>query len=60
MIHQIRYERLRSGYQHRYHDGSCRSHMREGFDGLANLVQDHLRGDPFSGQAFVFLGRRVG
>ena len=32
--------------------------MRKGFDGLAALVQDHLRHDPFSGQAFVFRGRR--
>ena len=32
--------------------------MRKGFDGLAALVQDHLRCDPFSGQAFVFRGRQ--
>jgi transposase len=32
--------------------------MRKGFDGLAALVQDHLRRDPFSGQAFVFRGRQ--
>jgi transposase len=32
--------------------------MRKGFDGLAALVQDHLKRDPFSGQAFVFRGRR--
>jgi transposase len=31
--------------------------MRKGFDGLAALVQDHLRRDPFCGQAFVFRGR---
>jgi hypothetical protein len=30
--------------------------MRKGFDGLAALVQDHLRQNPFSGQAFVFRG----
>ena len=34
--------------------------MRKGFDGLASLVQDHLRRDPFSGQAFVFRGRQGG
>lgn len=34
--------------------------MRKGFDGLAVLVQDHLRRDPFSGQAFVFRGRQGG
>jgi transposase len=32
--------------------------MRKGFDGLAALVQDHLRQDAFSGQAFVFRGRQ--
>jgi transposase len=32
--------------------------MRKGFDGLAALVQDHLRQNPFSGQAFVFSGRQ--
>ncbi len=32
--------------------------MRKGFDGLAALAQDHLRRDPFSGQAFVFRGRQ--
>ena len=32
--------------------------MRKGFNGLSMLVQDHLRRDPFSGQAFVFRGRR--
>lgn len=32
--------------------------MRKGFDGLAALVQLKLREDPFSGQLFVFRGRR--
>jgi transposase len=32
--------------------------MRKGFDGLSALVQTLLRGDPFSGQLFVFRGRR--
>jgi transposase len=32
--------------------------MRKGFDGLAMLVQDHLRRDAFSGQVFVFRGRQ--
>lgn len=32
--------------------------MRRGFDGLAALVQQHLGQDPFSGQLFVFRGRR--
>ena len=32
--------------------------MRKGFDGLAALVQLSLREDPFSGQLFVFRGRR--
>lgn len=32
--------------------------MRRGFDGLAALVQTRLEADPFSGQIFVFRGRR--
>ena len=32
--------------------------MRKGFDGLAALVQETLAEDPFSGQLFVFRGRR--
>ena len=33
--------------------------MRRGFDGLAILVQESLKLDPFSGQLFVFRGRRA-
>lgn len=32
--------------------------MRKGFDGLSALVQTSLCDDPFSGQLFVFRGRR--
>ena len=32
--------------------------MRKGFDGLAALVQSALEENPFSGQLFVFRGRR--
>jgi transposase len=32
--------------------------MRKGFDGLAALVQAKLEEEPFSGQVFVFRGRR--
>ena len=32
--------------------------LRNGFDGLAALVQTELAEDPFSGQLFVFRGRR--
>ena len=32
--------------------------MRRGFDGLAAMVQQKLARDPFSGQLFVFRGRR--
>jgi len=32
--------------------------MRKGFNGLAALVQEALAEDPFSGQMFVFRGRR--
>ena len=33
--------------------------MRKGIDGLAMLVQDMLRQDPFSGHLFVFRGRKA-
>ncbi len=32
--------------------------MRKGFNGLAALVQDVVKQDPFSGHLFVFRGRR--
>ena len=32
--------------------------MRKGFDGLARLVEENLKRDPFGGQLFVFRGRR--
>ena len=32
--------------------------MRKGFDGLAALVQTQVSEEPFSGQLFVFRGRR--
>lgn len=32
--------------------------LRKGFDGLAMLVQQVLRQDPYSGHVFVFRGRR--
>jgi transposase len=32
--------------------------MRKGFDGLSLAVQEHLKRDAFSGQLFVFRGRR--
>ena len=32
--------------------------MRKGFDGLAALVQTQVAEEPFSGQLFVFRGRR--
>ena len=32
--------------------------MRKGFDGLAAMVSQALARDPFSGQLFVFRGRR--
>jgi transposase len=35
-----------------------RTDMRKGFDGLALLVQETLRCDPYSGHLFVFRGRR--
>jgi len=33
-------------------------HMAKGHDGLCALVRDHLGDDPFSGNLFVFLGKR--
>jgi transposase len=32
--------------------------MRRGFVGLAGMVQTALAGNPFSGQVFVFRGKR--
>jgi transposase len=34
--------------------------MRRGFEGLAGTVQTALEANPFSGQVFVFRGRRGG
>jgi len=33
--------------------------MRKGLNGLAVLVQEHLKQNPFSGHLFVFRGRRA-
>jgi transposase len=33
--------------------------MRKGFDGLATLIQEHLKKDPFSGYLFVFRGKNA-
>jgi transposase len=32
--------------------------MRRGYDGLAALVQTHLSANPFSGELYIFRGRR--
>jgi transposase len=32
--------------------------MRKGFNGLAALIANELRSDPYSGQLFVFRGKR--
>jgi transposase len=34
--------------------------FRKGMDGLAALVQQALRADPFAGEVFIFRPRRVG
>jgi len=34
--------------------------MRRGFVGLSGMVQTALQEDPFSGQVFIFRGRRGG
>ena len=33
--------------------------MRKGFDGLALLVREVLRADPFGGRLFIFRGKRA-
>jgi len=33
--------------------------MRKGLDGLATLIQEHLKRDPFSGHLFVFRGKNA-
>jgi len=33
--------------------------MRKGLDGLAMLIQEHLKKDPFSGHLFVFRGKNA-
>ena len=38
--------------------GAGHTDMRKGFDGLAALVQVQLKQNPFSGQVFIFRGRR--
>ena len=36
-----------------------RTDMRKGMDGLATLVQETLKKDPFSGHLFAFRGRKA-
>jgi len=31
--------------------------MRNGFDGLAGIVRNHLKNDPLSGDVFIFLNK---
>jgi len=33
--------------------------MRKGLDGLATLIQEHLKKDPFSGHLFVVRGKKA-
>ena len=33
--------------------------MRKGIDGLATLIREHLKKDPFSGLLFVFRGKKA-
>jgi transposase len=35
------------------------TYMRKGLDGLATLIQEHLKKDPFSGHLFVFRGKNA-
>ena len=50
---------LPSGANVRVHIAAGVTDMRKGLDGLAMLVQNVLRADPFSGHLFAFRGRKA-
>jgi transposase len=41
----------------RYFLCCCTIDMRNGFDGLAGIVRNHLKKDPISGDVFIFLNK---
>ena len=41
----------------RYYQCCQPTDMRNGFDGLAGIVRNHLKKDPISGDVFVFLNK---
>jgi transposase len=41
----------------RYYLCSSTIDMRNGFDGLAGIVRNHLKNDPLSGDVFIFLNK---
>lgn len=43
---------------HRYWFCTAPADMRKSFDGLSAMVSAHLKGDPCSGDVFIFLNKR--
>lgn len=41
----------------RYYLCSSATDMRNGFDGLAGIVRNHLKKDPISGDVFIFINK---
>lgn len=50
---------LPTGTSVRIHIAEGVTNIRKGMDGLAMLVQNVLRDDPFSGRLFAFRGRKA-
>jgi transposase len=48
---------LALSYHLRYFICSATIDMRNGFDGLAGIVRNHLKKDPISGDVFIFLNK---
>lgn len=42
---------------HRYHLYSHPTDMRKSFDGLSGIIRNELRGNPCSGDVFIFINR---
>lgn len=48
---------LALSYHLRYYVCTTTIDMRNGFDGLAGIVRNHLKKDPISGEVFIFLNK---
>ena len=48
---------LALSYHLRYFICSATIDMRNGFDGLAGIVRNHLKKDPISGDVFIFINK---